>query len=111
MVKAKALKIVDGSYKQCDRSEATHLELLFPLKFEPLRTRIITVGGSGWGWNGSLEAPTLNPSVLSRWEGGDPFIKHVCHSFVTDGMVNFLGDCTHELAGQIAPLCDVSEDG
>ena len=24
----------------------------------------------------------------------------VCHSFVTDGRIQFLGDCTHKLAGQ-----------
>jgi hypothetical protein len=28
----------------------------------------------------------------------------VCHSFVTDGRIQFLGDCTHALAGQTVDL-------
>ena len=31
----------------------------------------------------------------------------VCHSFVNDGQVQFLDDCTHELAGQTLLLLDV----
>jgi len=27
-----------------------------------------------------------------------------CHSFITDGQIKFLGDCTHELAGQTVAL-------
>lgn len=27
-----------------------------------------------------------------------------CHSFVTNGAIQFLGDCTHHLAGQTVPL-------
>ena len=32
------------------------------------------------------------------------FVCSVCHSFVTDGKIQFLGDCTHELAGQTVEL-------
>lgn len=28
----------------------------------------------------------------------------VCHSFVFDGEIRFLGDCTHALAGKTVPL-------
>lgn len=63
---------------------------------------------SAWGWNGSLERPTFTPSILSAWDEwqgeGVPPKKHVCHSFVTDGRIQFLGDCTHALAGQTVPL-------
>ena len=31
-------------------------------------------------------------------------IDTVCHSFVTDGRIQFLGDCTHSLAGQTVDL-------
>jgi hypothetical protein len=27
-----------------------------------------------------------------------------CHSFVTDGRIQFLGDCTHHPVGQTVPL-------
>lgn len=28
----------------------------------------------------------------------------VCHSFIRDGQIQFLSDCTHALAGQTVPL-------
>ena len=31
----------------------------------------------------------------------------VCHSFITDGRIQFLGDCTHELKGQTVELPEV----
>lgn len=31
-------------------------------------------------------------------------VKTVCHSFITDGQIQFLNDCTHPLAGQTVPL-------
>ena len=72
--------------------------------------------GSGprWGWNGSTDRPTFTPSVLVRTgravdpsvtpEPGDP--PAVCHSFVVDGAMQFLGDCGHKLAGQTVELPD-----
>ena len=35
-------------------------------------------------------------------EPGDP--PEVCHSFITDGRIQFLNDCTHALAGHTVPL-------
>lgn len=31
-------------------------------------------------------------------------VGKVCHSFVTDGCIQYLGDCTHRLAGQTVDL-------
>jgi hypothetical protein len=65
-----------------------------------------------WTWNGSLEKPTFQPSILVRWQFGVEDRKDmVCHSFVTEGNIQFLSDCTHELAGQTVPLEDVDRDG
>lgn len=76
-----------------------------------------------WGFNDDLERPTFTPSILARgsklvlddegaWAGewekdaaGNP-IPYICHSFVTDGHIQFLGDCTHALAGQTLDLPD-----
>ena len=33
-------------------------------------------------------------------------LDDICHSFVTDGRIQFLGDCTHKLAGQTVDLPD-----
>lgn len=53
-----------------------------------------------WEWNGDREKPTISPSILVQ--GGS--YNHVCHSFVRDGQIQFLSDCTHELAGQTVEL-------
>lgn len=70
-----------------------------------------------WGWNGSLDLPSFTPSVMVsgvQWPSDHEFYKlrHaveagqniVCHSFVIDGKIKFLGDSTHELAGQTVDL-------
>lgn len=60
-----------------------------------------------WEWDGNLEAPTLQPSILTRfnWDG-KPI---VCHSFLTKGEFMFLGDCTHDLKGLTVPLPELVE--
>jgi hypothetical protein len=78
---------------------------------------------NGWGWNGDVERPTFTPSVRVggvQWppESGfhkprhavEPGSEICCHSFVTDGRIQFLGDCTHELAGQTVDLPPWRED-
>lgn len=59
-----------------------------------------------WKFNGNLESPTFTPSLLVRWthhENGKDVEKR-CHSFVTDGQIRFLNDCTHALKGQTVPI-------
>ena len=34
----------------------------------------------------------------------------VCHSFVTNGRIQYLGDCTHKLAGQTVDLPDWEDE-
>ena len=67
-------------------------------------------GGRGWSWNGDADRPTFSPSVLVTYNGADAGIDGAppatCHSFVTDGRIQFLGDCTHALAGQTVDLPD-----
>lgn len=76
-----------------------------------------------WKFNGDLEKPTITPSLLIRtghfmtsYKKGDPcwckvensgFDCKVCHSFITDGKIQYLGDCTHDLAGQTVDLPDI----
>jgi hypothetical protein len=62
-------------------------------------------GPRAWGWNGDLERPTLTPSILSTTPHPDG--NRVCHSFVTDGKIQYLGDCSHALAGQTIDLPDL----
>lgn len=79
-----------------------------------------------WTWNGDFSRPTFSPSVLvtsghycDSWKQGDhcwctyyeqhpdkekSFSCQRCHSFVEDGNIRFLSDCSHELAGQTVAL-------
>lgn len=89
----------------------------------------ITTSTGGWEWNRDVHEPTFSPSVLvsgqdftpagqaeyDTWfAAGCPPLNGrkfdsaptVCHSFVTDGLIQFLTDSTHELAGQTVPLAD-----
>lgn len=84
---------------------------------------------AGWTYNGNPDKPTFTPSILVRGvgiEGGDAELDRildeyklpedrervladkriatVCHSYVTDGRIQFLSDCTHGLAGQTLDL-------
>jgi hypothetical protein len=59
-----------------------------------------------WGYNGNEEKPTFTPSILAQWEEGPNNVKKVCHSFVTDGNIRYLNDCTHHLKGKTVELLD-----
>lgn len=63
-------------------------------------------GPKAWGFNNDFDKPTFSPSILTRW--GQPCGEtFVCHSFVRDGKIEFLSDCTHALAGKTVDLKDV----
>lgn len=63
--------------------------------------------GAMWGFNQNLEKPTLTPSVLITIERGERVPKVVCHSFIKDGNIEFLNDCTHHLAGKTVELPNI----
>lgn len=85
----------------------------------------VTVDGSrGWTWNSDADAPTFSPSVLvqgtipitdeehARIMAGEKVETKPlrCHSFVRDGHIQFLNDCTHELAGQTVELPNIEDN-
>lgn len=62
-----------------------------------------------WTWNQDRNRPTLEPSVLVHAhddidEDGDRIVTPRCHVFIRDGRIQFLGDCTHALAGQTVEI-------
>lgn len=60
-----------------------------------------------WEYNGDPERPTFKPSikVTAHWSEHNLLMKDdICHSFVEDGIIQFLNDCTHALAGQFVPI-------
>lgn len=78
-------------------------------------------GSKAWGFNGDEEKPTLTPSVLvtsghfagpgdcwctyeERFGKPAPFKCDRCHCFIRNGMIEFLSDCSHALAGKTVPI-------
>ena len=61
-------------------------------------------GPTIWGFNGSIEKPTFSPSIKVEYHGADK--DTVCHSFIRDGKIQYLSDCTHALAGKTVELPD-----
>lgn len=57
--------------------------------------------GHCWSFNKNYDEPTLSPSILVQWP------NHRCHSFVREGKIQFLSDCTHVLAGQTIELHEI----
>jgi hypothetical protein len=109
-MKAQPLRLVEGEYVQCLPKLATHLKINRP---GPMTSVILPVTITGvradtplWSWNGDVDKPTLRPSVLTRTFEGDD-VKCVCHSWITDGVVKFLNDSTHSLAGTSQDLLEI----
>jgi hypothetical protein len=44
--------------------------------------------------------------AIRRGEIVQQEVPQVCHSFVTDGRIQYLSDCTHAMAGQTKELAD-----
>ena len=109
-MKARPVRLVGRSYKDCAVEDATHVTLNIPGPTGILTLPVIIKGrreGTGcWTWNGSTEAPTLRPSVLRTTRS-----DFRCHSWINDGFAQFLADCSHELAGKTVELLEVENDG
>jgi len=60
-----------------------------------------------WSFNGDMDKPTFSPSLLCRYTYGPNKEKRVCHSFIRDGVWEYLNDCTHKFAGQKVPMRDL----
>lgn len=99
--------VVIGHRVYCPACRSTHL---FNSPDHP------TSGGAKWSFNGDADRPTFAPSMLVRSNppdhpGYNPRCSSsVCHSFVRDGRIEYLGDCTHTMAGQTIDLPDVPDE-
>ena len=67
-------------------------------------TELAMTNGARWTFNGDLERPTFSPSMLCWWEEGEERAPRRCHSFVRDGRIEYLDDCTHAMKGQTVDL-------
>ncbi len=55
---------------------------------------------NAWEWNGDLDFPSFNPSIL---------YYNQCHSFLINGVWEFLSDSDHFLAGYCYPAIPVPD--
>ena len=105
-MKARPCKIINSKgYVECTPEEATYLELNIPGPTGMLVLPVM-IGGTRKGtnnltWNGSVDMPTLKPSVLTT---GHNFKSH---SWINNGKIQFLSDSDHNLANQTVDLLDI----
>ena len=80
---------------------------------------------NSWQFNGDVTNPTFAPSVKitgvqtvvvkGEWTGEFKTDKHgkalpyCCHYVLTNGWLNYCGDCTHELRNMVVALPDLPE--
>lgn len=71
-------------------------------------THAVNQAGLRWLYNGDPDKPTFSPSILVTYGGVDADdedgLPSRCHSFVRDGMIQFLSDCSHALKGQTVEI-------
>lgn len=89
-----------------------------------LEVHTVQISNGGWWFNGDIEKPELNPSVLitsGHYISGQPqppdcvicndpkwpWPCSLCHLFVKDGEIQFLNDCSHGLAGKTVPMLHI----
>lgn len=116
-MKAKEIKWTDGTlwgYSiKCVGCNETHDIPTTPRSGRP---------GAQWTFNGDLDKPTFNPSLLLRTGiYADPayvpdpemeaagYGSKICHSFIRDGNIQYLDDCTHGYKGLTVALPELTE--
>ena len=65
-----------------------------------------------WQFNGDVNKPTVSPSIKVTYPANpnaeEQFkewrTERICHSFIREGMIQFLGDCWHDLKGKTVEL-------
>jgi hypothetical protein len=53
-------------------------------------------------FNYDTERPTFSPSLLQDW---DP--KKICHSYIFEGYIRYLSDCSHDLRNKTVELPEI----
>jgi len=79
-----------------------------------------------WDFNGDVNRPTFTPSFKhsgmatvrdanGAWTGewvrdaNGNTVSEICHYILTDGILNFCTDCTHDFKGKNVPLPELPE--
>jgi hypothetical protein len=87
------VKIIEHPSESGNSLALTHL-FICPGCKHPMHGFRITGPEPKWSWNGNFD----NPTVETR-----------CHLFIRNGKIQFLGDCTHELAGKTVDMVEFDD--
>lgn len=60
--------------------------------------------GAKWTFDLNMENPTLSPSYLLWHDHPTTKKRYTCHSFIRDGKIQYLSDCSHDYKGQTVEL-------
>lgn len=69
--------------------------------YHSIRTGGDRKNGAQWTFNNDKVKPTFEPSYLC---GVNNFTEMRCHSFIRNGIIEYLEDCHHKFAGQMVQL-------
>lgn len=58
-----------------------------------------------WNWDGNREKPTYEPSQLTTYG----MLDIRCHTFIRQGQIQYLDDCTHDLRGKMISMVPVPD--
>lgn len=101
MAKIKRYTLDDGGYNNelgfyCLGCKCKHF-------ISDQHTNIEAMGNGPWIFNNDYENPTIKPSILVSVPNNEN-IDYKCHSYITDGKIQYLNDCTHKLAGKTVEM-------
>jgi hypothetical protein len=107
MSKAKEISGDPGTYQIfCPGCKTTH----------EINTQRKNLSGAQWSLSGDLNSPSFSPSINIRsgnYVAGyeqEVFEDHssICHFFITNGMIQYCGDSTHEFSGKTITLPEIN---
>ncbi len=66
---------------------------------------------ASWSFDGDEERPTFRPSLLWEIKEGDPEkVVYRCHSFISQGKIQYLMDSTHSMRGMTVEIPDLERE-
>lgn len=87
------------------RKNGNETEYIF---FDLGQHRPVTIN-SGWKFNGDVFSPTFSPSILTTTPPNEAGDNYRSHSFIRDGKIQYLIDCSHEFACRTIDLPSLEE--
>lgn len=66
-----------------------------------IHTQKVNKQNQRWKWNGSVQAPTFSPAIITEGKDG------TCHATIKDGKIKFGKESTHKLSGKTIALADI----